>query len=405
MATSVNALDRLPSMLFKPLGAILSPFESAIGLERPLWRDYSRYQGQINFAIAAANGVLGMASRSTISWGYQDTWFPRNWEQAGAHDMFRTSYHVLYPGEDITRQADNWYRVHPERDVIPRVIDLELQHDQPYTRIADAVWGLSNIVLQRDGVRPIIYSRYLLVNDWLASWTTEMLNEHWWWLAQFLWDRTREHAGPPTMPARVDQSRVILHQTADKKGGFAGEVESASVDWDRWLLGDATSMYTFILNTWGDGQPPIPPGGSCDCKDEIANLQAQIDTNNTIIDTIMSEIEELDKDITRLRIDFDNHSHESGGSTFFREYIVTDPEKTLACKQVGVNGSGYPIIKDNFYEPRIRWDHGDVLVASLDSTRADGSTYWYVLQPGQNGKNMVPDTPTLYVSASDVALP
>ena len=259
MTTNINRLDRLPDIFFRPLGAIMSPFEDPVGLERPLVRDGSRWQEWIDFAVSAYNGVLMWASRATISWGYQDMWFPRNWSEPSKFNMYRTGYHILYPKEDVIRQADNFYRVMPEIDVIPRVIDLEVGHEASYNQIADTTWDFSNVILQRDGIRPIIYSRYLLINNWLAGWTEEMLNAHKWWLAQYLWDRTREHLGPPTLPKRVRRENVILHQTADKKAGFPGEVQSRSVDYDRWLLGDTADMHEYIANEWGDGVEPTPP--------------------------------------------------------------------------------------------------------------------------------------------------
>ena len=230
-----------------------------IGTDRPLWRDYSRYQVIVNFDVAKANGVLGMAARAGISWGYTDPFFETNWNGAGQAGMYRTSYHVLYSDQDIVRQADNWYRIHPELEVIPRVIDLELDRNQPYSKIADQTWGMSELVFARDGVRPIIYSRYRLIDLWLQSWTPEMLNDHYWWLAQYSWFGFREHAGPPTLPKRLHRDRVVLHQTSDHKLAPPGEVQSKSVDWDRWEIGNEEEMHQWIKDTWGEGSEPPPP--------------------------------------------------------------------------------------------------------------------------------------------------
>lgn len=242
----------------RALTAIVAPFENPVGTARPLWRDYSKYQGQVNFDVAAQNGVLGMAARAGISWGYQDQWFPNNWSESGRVGMYRTSYHVIYPDQPIIKQADNWYQTHPNIEFIPRVIDLELNRGLGPKAIADATWNMSEVVKQRDGVRPIIYSRYTLINPWLASWTDSMLNEHFWWLAQYTAVQVTEHAGPPTLPQRIREDRVILHQTSGKKAGFSGEVESASVDWDRWEIGNASEMHQWISENWGSSPIPVP---------------------------------------------------------------------------------------------------------------------------------------------------
>ncbi len=220
--------------------------------------DYSRHNGDTDLNIAKQNGVQVAIIRAGISWGYQDAWYPANWQKAIDASMYRTSYHVIYTDQPIVKQADNWYKVHPERDILPRDIDLEVDMgDEPEAK-AETVWDMSNLILVRDGVRPLIYSRYLLINEWLASWTNEMKNAHYYHLAQYLNDRTKEHPGPPTLPDGVLRERVLIHQTADKIPGYPGEVESAARDKNRWQLGDEAQMHQFIADNWGAGTPPPP---------------------------------------------------------------------------------------------------------------------------------------------------
>lgn len=257
MATNVNLLDRAPGVLTAGLSRVLAPFEDPEGLNRPLWRDVSRYQGETNCVISSNGGVYGIAARCGISWGYQDPRYFATYESAGQAQMYRTNYFVPFPDQPVVKQADNWFRIQPEIEVVPRVIDLELSRACYYREIADFTWRLSEVVFARDGIRPIIYSRTNLVDRWLASWTAEMLNDHYWWLAQYTWDRTREHPGPPTLPKRVREERVVLHQTADKKPGFPGEVESYSVDYNRWELGDAENMGKWISTHWGGEPAPV----------------------------------------------------------------------------------------------------------------------------------------------------
>jgi len=244
----------------RPLAALLAPLEDPVGLARPLWRDYARYQYPISPAQAVINGVCGAAFRAGISYGYTDPFFATYWAQWEGYDMYRTSYHVLYPQSDVIRQADNWYRIHPELDLIPRVIDLELSGGMSWGHIGEQTWRMSEKVLERDGVRPIIYTRYLLVRDWLYKWTPEMINAHYWWLAQYGLNGYIEHPGPPTRDPRMKESQVILHQTSDRKRSHSGEVGSGAVDWDRWEIGNEAQMHDWIANTWGEGtQPPPPP--------------------------------------------------------------------------------------------------------------------------------------------------
>ena len=95
----------------------------------------------------------------------------------------------------------------------------------------------------------------MLANKWLASWSDVMLNMHYWWMAQYLTDRTREHPGPPSLPKRVDRDRIVLHQTADKKKGLPSECDSSAIDFDRWCFGDVSEMHTWIAEHWGADSP------------------------------------------------------------------------------------------------------------------------------------------------------
>lgn len=402
-------VEKIQNVLWRTISPFTSLWENATGLERPLWRDISRYQYPYNVSVAVANGVHGFIFRAGISWGYIDPWFQNYWMQADGMGVFKTSYHVIYTDQPIIKQADNWYRIHPERDIVPRVIDLEVDRGDSFASKADATWEMSEIVKQRDGIRPLIYSRYLLLNAWLKSWTTEMLNEHYYILAQFLYDRTNEHPGPATLPDRVQRDRVVLHQTADKKPGFSGEAGSLSVDYERWELGDELAMYQWISKNWNDQtQPPVPGD---DYQKQIDALRVQLDVtanlahvNSGLIDVHETRINNLQDDLLNLRNEFDNHGHDSDDNNgpVYREYIVTDPEKTLACYINGYNSKGFPIIKDQLYDPRIRWDTGDHLFAEVTPLRADGSTYWHHLREGQNGKNVVPGDPMLFVNSTDV---
>jgi hypothetical protein len=255
--------------------------EDPIGLNRPLWRDYSRYQGEVNAAIAVANGVHGMAHRCGISWGYHDAWFQTNY--ASFDELaYRTSYHVPYPDQPIIAQLDKvWYFEHPEIEIIPRIIDSEVSRNQHPEKIAEFTWDMSEIIKSRDGVRPIIYSRKGLIDAWFSPyWTDDMLNDHYWWLAQYLF-LPNEHPGPPDLPDKIRRDRVIMHQTSHKKPGFPGEVESRSVDWDRWELGSEREMYQFIAREWGEA--PLPPPTDCTCLDEITALDVRVSALEEIV--------------------------------------------------------------------------------------------------------------------------
>jgi hypothetical protein len=153
-------------------------------------------------------------------------------------------------------------------------MDAELSNDEYWEKIGDQMWDMSELVLSRDGLRPIIYSRYKLLELWLRHWTPEMLNAHYYILAQYRFARWIEHAGPPTIPKYVfggyrpvgtemfRRNRIFLHQTADKKAPYPGECPTPgagkSIDRDRFELGNTVEMHKFISEAWGSGNMPEP---------------------------------------------------------------------------------------------------------------------------------------------------
>lgn len=237
----------------------ISKFENPVGLDRPMWFDVSYWQGPVDVNAMLAAGCNGCAVRVGVGKLYSDPYFLENYgRMAGL--MYRTSYGVYVPGQDVIGQVDAWYRLHPVLDVIPRVIDLEIKDDSgAANRIAKDIWVMVDVVQKRDGVKPIIYSRKNLVDAWLVPFLGEgWLNDIWWWLAQYTWDRVREHPGEPDLPKGVKRERVILHQTADKKPTPPGVARSKSMDWDRWEIGNTQEMRLFIEQVWGGGQVVEP---------------------------------------------------------------------------------------------------------------------------------------------------
>ena len=178
-------------LVYIPLGKILSPLENPIGIYRPLMRDYSWWSGYVDMSVALENNIRGMFSRVGIGRYYADSTFPVNYSNAKVYGLYRSSYHVLNPTQSVITQADDiWFKYHSERDVVPRMLDLESSYGATASQIADATWDMSELVLSRDGVRPIIYSRYGLINPWLVPfWTPDMLNVHYYVLAQYMLDQ------------------------------------------------------------------------------------------------------------------------------------------------------------------------------------------------------------------------
>ena len=242
---------------------VISLLEDKKGTDRPLWRDSSRHNGKVNPEVSRANGVQGYFIKACEGTWYQDEQFPRTWELVGKAGLYRSSYNFFRPQYNVADQMNLWFRINPKIDVLPRTLDVEADGFLKAPQIASAVWQACEMVKEHDGVYPIIYSRYRLVNEWLASeWNKSYMDNFYWFLAQYKWNRAIEHAGNEflTIPNKVDRVKVLWHQTADKKPGFRGECESSALDYDRWEYGDLIDMHNAIKKIWGKEEPaPVQP--------------------------------------------------------------------------------------------------------------------------------------------------
>lgn len=208
---------------------------------RPFGIDVSRYDGLINYdaVLARTPTVEFLAFRSTISYGYADPFFYPNW--AGARircpGVPRAAYHVLYPGEDITRQVDNIDRAVGEDFDVDHdrvVIDAELDHGQTRATITGAIDRMANEIKKRFWHLPLLYSRPYWLNEHTHGVTLNYLET---WLAQYLtkmiWQRyAREHPGPVMLPAGFTRP-ALIHQTGDKCQPFCATTTKQYQDYNR----------------------------------------------------------------------------------------------------------------------------------------------------------------------------
>ena len=277
--------------------------------ERPLIIDVSEHQGQLNYnALSQQPPELDphiIISRAGLGkYGHRDDLqFTRNWSKSKQFDYRRQSYYALHPEHPAGHQFSKWYELAPEIDILPRVIDMEIGNAEPEL-IANIMWDWSCEILSRDGFRPWVYSRKNLIEPWLYPfWTDEMLNAHYYMLAEYNKGDGQEYDGIK-IPDRIQPDRVILKQTTDK---MVLGPNLPIVDRDRWLLGDAYHLDYWITSTY------IGETSVGDCCEELEQkvsgiellLSIQDDTDKTqnqimtvLNDKVVAnatEIEKIDK--------------------------------------------------------------------------------------------------------------
>lgn len=212
--------------------------------------------------IANPERISFVAYRATISWGYQDAWFPWYWNSFSKETRIpRIAYSVPYGGEPAIQQMDNLFRAlgkDVDFDHDRLCLDLEVAGPSTNTKYkwTNTLLSLLSICKSRTGRYPLVYSRANWINEHIYVYDLPANLD--WWMAQYLKRRlwpivyTPEHPGPPDLPIGVKTWRV--HQTAEYTPsiGISGR---KYMDYNRWN-GDAND----VLNYFGyDGEIPEPP--------------------------------------------------------------------------------------------------------------------------------------------------
>jgi len=220
----------------------------------PFGIDISKYQGDINFDVLN-NKAEFIGIRATVSWGYVDPKFQRNWSLAR---LPRLAYHVIYPGEDARRQVDHFLNIVKPGEHDRLVLDMELDHGYSKTRITDTLLECLAQILANTGRYPVIYSRASWVNQFLDVSRLPKLD---WWLAGYRKPLpsplyTPEATPPPALPKGVDN--WLIHQTAERGNGSEFGVASHYIDIDRWN-GTKEQMLAYFGIGEEAPAPPIEP--------------------------------------------------------------------------------------------------------------------------------------------------
>ena len=239
----------------------------------PFGIDLSKYntsadgKKKVDFDIIAAHQphVDFIAMRAGISWGYQDPWFNYYFSEGTRINRILMPYHVLYPGESPTAQMDNFFRILGDINfkTTPLVIDLELDHGYTVSAITKTTADCINIITQRTGRTPIIYSRASWINQFVR---VSDLPLTFWWLAQYLYSRpyplyTPEFPSPPTMPRFVHH--WLFHQTT-QRGRSIGAPGLYYMDYNRFN-GSIIDLLHFAYDQAPEEQPITCPIDNLPC--------------------------------------------------------------------------------------------------------------------------------------------
>ncbi len=151
--------------------------------------DISHYQSNIDWGKLKAVNQLGdtiqfqfVFIKATEGLLIEDAMFDEHWEDAKNHQFIRGAYHYFLPDRNAKLQATNFITsVHLETGDLPPVVDVEETRGKSKREIVTGLKEYLRLIQAEYHVKPIIYSNYNFIDDYLA----DDFKEYPFWMAHY----------------------------------------------------------------------------------------------------------------------------------------------------------------------------------------------------------------------------
>lgn len=134
--------------------------------------DVSYWDAGIDWPKVRATGQRFVFVKATEGDGYQDPTFDDNWFGAKSAGLLRGAYHFFHCNIDPKKQADNfinYVKSFKDNGELPHVLDLETHDNVKKEKIIPAVKTYLDRIEAAFGKKPIIYSGYFFLQDYLSE--------------------------------------------------------------------------------------------------------------------------------------------------------------------------------------------------------------------------------------------
>lgn len=139
--------------------------------------DVSHYQSDVNWEALKAINQIGdtiqfrfVFIKATEGILIEDRMFDEYWENAKDNNVVRGAYHYFLPDRSAKLQATNFTTsVKLEKGDLPPVVDIEETRGKSKAEVVKNLKEYLQIVHHKYKVKPIIYSNYNFIEDYLAD--------------------------------------------------------------------------------------------------------------------------------------------------------------------------------------------------------------------------------------------
>jgi lysozyme len=151
--------------------------------------DISHYQDDINWDDLRTTSIEGdticftfVFMKATEGPWKEDRAFDGNWQDAHLHHISCGAYHYYLPDKDAKKQAENYINsVSMHTGDLPPVIDIEETRGRSKQQIVDGIKIMADMLLDRYGVKPILYSNISFIEDYLS----DDFPDYYFWVAHY----------------------------------------------------------------------------------------------------------------------------------------------------------------------------------------------------------------------------
>ena len=180
--------------------------------------DVSYWQGNIDWASVAGDGVEFAFIRVSDGLTYYDTEFQTNWKEAARTGVIRGPYQYFRPGQDAVAQAELLISEvgSLEAGDLPPVIDVETSDGQSTSRVVEAIGEWMDTVESGLGVAPMIYTSASLWSTYTGD--SDDFADYPLWVAN--WE-----ASCPSVPDEWGQWEVWQYSSEGSVSGIGGNVD------------------------------------------------------------------------------------------------------------------------------------------------------------------------------------
>jgi GH25 family lysozyme M1 (1,4-beta-N-acetylmuramidase) len=217
--------------------------------------DVSKWQDNIDWSAAAADGVKYAFIRVSDGTQYVDSKFQRNWDGAKANGILRGAYQFFRSNQDPIAQANLMIEMMGELEAgdLPPVIDVESRDGQSAATIRTKVQRWLDHVEAATGVKPIIYTGPYFWRDQVNG----DFDQYPLWVAHY-------GTSCPLTPETWTAWTFHQHTSSGRVRGVPGNVDMNVFN---------GNMDQLLALTVGSGmQPPPPAPANCATLDAAGGV-------------------------------------------------------------------------------------------------------------------------------------